>query len=132
MNKFKLPLVVSLLVCGLAASGYALADRDHGHGHGWARGGFGVYVSPWWGYPGYAPGYVPGPYYPYYYPPQVITVPSSPPVYIQQDEPPGASAPQNSYWYYCRNPQGYYPYVKQCPGGWQAVAPQPPETMDGR
>ncbi|WP_322629104.1 hypothetical protein [Halothiobacillus sp.] len=69
---------------------------------------------------------------PYYYPPQVITVPSSPPVYIQQDEPPVASAPQNNYWYYCRNPQGYYPYVKQCPGGWQAVAPQPPETMDGR
>jgi len=22
---------------------------------------------------------------------------------------------------------GYYPYVKQCPGGWQKVSPQPPE-----
>ena len=35
--------------------------------------------------------------------------------------------PQAQYWAYCRNPQGYYPSVKECPGGWQQVAPQPPQ-----
>lgn len=25
------------------------------------------------------------------------------------------------YWYYCKNPSGYYPYVKQCPSGWMKV-----------
>jgi hypothetical protein len=30
------------------------------------------------------------------------------------------------YWYYCQNPQGYYPYVKQCPNGWMKVVPSPP------
>ena len=24
-------------------------------------------------------------------------------------------------WYYCSNPAGYYPYVTQCYGTWQAV-----------
>jgi hypothetical protein len=74
-----------------------------------------------------------GPYYwePYpYYPPPVVVTP--PPVYVQPapqvqptpqtpDQPPAAS----SFWYYCENPQGYYPYVQQCPDGWQPVAPTP-------
>ena len=57
--------------------------------------------------------------------PSVITVPSTPPVYIQRQ----AAAPEqqkSEYWHYCREPDGYYPYVKQCPGGWLQVAPQPP------
>ena len=33
---------------------------------------------------------------------------------------------QSDYWYYCQNPQGYYPYVNSCPGGWMKVVPQPP------
>src|SRR2546428_12259210 len=37
----------------------------------------------------------------------------------------GTAAP--SVWYYCANPQGYYPYVQQCPGGWRPVAPTPPD-----
>jgi hypothetical protein len=31
----------------------------------------------------------------------------------------------SNYWHYCRNPEGYYPYVKNCPNGWLQVAPQP-------
>jgi hypothetical protein len=41
------------------------------------------------------------------------------------------SAPHRSppyYWYYCRNPQGYYPYLTSCPGGWVQVIP----TEQGR
>ena len=97
-----------------------MADRGHGR-H--ANVGVGIIVNPFW----YDLWYYPRPYYypPYYYPPAVMTVPSAPPVYIEREEvsPP---APASAYWYYCADPQGYYPYVKQCPGGWQAVAPQPP------
>ncbi len=80
-----------------------------------------VIGSPWW-YPyGYA---YPYPYaYPYAYPypypayaPPVVE--SRPSVSIQEAPPP-------QYWYYCQNPQGYYPYVNQCPGGWFQVVPQP-------
>jgi hypothetical protein len=65
-------------------------------------------------------------YYPYYAP--VVVVPAAPPVYIEryaESEPPRDVAPQH-YWYYCAEARAYYPYVKQCPGGWQRVAPQPP------
>ena len=34
-------------------------------------------------------------------------------------------APPQNYWYYCANPQGYYPYVQQCPGGWTQVPSTP-------
>jgi hypothetical protein len=81
------------------------------------------YYRPWgYGYPyGYPYGYA----NPYYYPPAVVTVPSAPPVYIEQ-APQQATAPAaTGSWYYCANPQGYYPYVKECPGGWQAVPAQP-------
>lgn len=68
------------------------------------------YWTPWWW----------GGYYPYYdYPYQA---PQPDPMY---DTPP-AELNQQYYWYYCANPEGYYPYVKQCPGGWQRVIPTPP------
>lgn len=57
-----------------------------------------------------------GPAYPYYAEPPV-TVQQEPPVYIQPDNQP------QSYWYYCPNPSGYYPYIQQCPGGWLTVVP---------
>ncbi len=48
------------------------------------------------------------------------------PVYPYPDPyvPPVIAAPTPSpqqFWYYCRNPQGYYPYVPQCFGNWEAV-----------
>jgi hypothetical protein len=53
---------------------------------------------------------------PYAYPPAVVQSP--PPVVIQP-------APPQTSWYHCDNPQGYYPYVQQCPGGWRPVPPTP-------
>ena len=48
-------------------------------------------------------------------------------VYIEQSdvaaEPAENSAQQ--YWYFCKGSNKYYPYVKECPGGWQKVLPQP-------
>ncbi len=114
---------VILLALGVALSGQAMAD--HGHWEGHEHGGhfglyFGVPIGPYYPYPYYT---YPDPYY---YPP----VQTQPPVYIEQSpqpqiEPP--TAPQsNNYWYHCNNPDGYYPYVKDCPGGWVKVVPTPP------
>ena len=30
-------------------------------------------------------------------------------------------------WYYCNSAKAYYPYVANCPEGWQPVAAQPPQ-----
>jgi hypothetical protein len=119
-------LVVGL---GLLASGSALAQhRFHHGGHGGFHGPrVGVFIGAPLFWPYYGGPYYGGPYYaPYaYYPPPVIAVPAAPPVYVEQG--PGQAAPaQPAPWYYCADPSGYYPYVTQCPGGWQQVAPQPP------
>jgi hypothetical protein len=40
-----------------------------------------------------------------------------PQAYVQQHQQ------ESDYWYYCQDPQGYYPYIKSCPGGWMQVVP---------
>lgn len=82
-------------------------------GHVYVRGG--VLIGPgWWG-----PWWWGGPYYPYpYY--------ASPPVVIQQQPPVYQQQAEQYYWYFCPESRIYYPYVKQCPGGWQKVVPTPP------
>lgn len=119
MNTLRTALALFLILLGAIASEPVLA---HGHFHGHAR--FGVFIGGPAFWPGY---YYPPPYYypPYYYPP-VVAVPSSPPVYIEQGSSQAAPAPSQSYWYYCTDAKAYYPYVKECPGGWQRVVPQPP------
>lgn len=116
MKAMKL-IVASLLLC-LLGIGNAMADHYY---HGGPRVHFGVVIGPAWG-PWYYP---PPPYYPPYYPPVVIER-APPPVYIEQQPAAVEAAPQNNYWYYCGAAKGYYPYVKECPGGWQRVLPQPP------
>lgn len=116
-----------LLWCSALSAGSAWA-HDRGHGPR-----VGVYVGVPFAYPWYAlPPYYSPYYYPpyYYYPPQVIVRPE-PPVYIERAAPPAAAQPEagsrsQGYWYYCGNPQGYYPYIKECPAGWQQVVPTPP------
>jgi hypothetical protein len=100
-----------------------------GHGFGWGVGlgvvvAPGLYYGPGWGYWGYGPWYD---YPPYYYPP-AVAVPAAPTAYVERsDGGQTASVQPPSYdWYHCDNPSGYYPYVKECPSGWQRVAPQPP------
>lgn len=108
---------IAAVCLALAVVGAAPAWADHGHGHG--RVHFGVVIGPLWG-----PWFYPPPPY-YYYPPVVIQ--QQPPVYIEQQPAPPAAAPQpQNYWYFCADANKYYPYVKECPGGWQRVAPQPP------
>ena len=54
-------------------------------------------------------------------------MPAEPPVYIERgNDAPGGSNGQPGYWYRCNQPDGYYPYVTNCPGGWLQVPAQPP------
>jgi hypothetical protein len=76
----------------------------HGPYHTWGWGTT-VVLGPFW-YP-----------YPYYQAAPVIV--QQPPAVYAQPEPQ-----QDNYWYYCPNPQGYYPYIKSCPGGWMKVVPE--------
>lgn len=109
-----LVLMVALMVHALPADARGgHGGRGGGHGGGHVR--VGVFLGPgvWW------PGWW-GPYYPYYpyYPPQVV-VREQPEIYVQ----PAPQAEEPRYWYYCREPQGYYPDVNKCPKGWMKVVP---------
>ena len=78
-----------------------------------SRGFVGAFVVapgfwPWWDYPSYLP----------------VAMTSPQPVqYIEKSEEEAQSAGD---WFYCAGAKAYYPYVSECPGGWQRVAPQPP------
>jgi len=83
---------------------------------------FGVPVGGYY-YPPYSPYYYPPySYYPY---PAPVVVPAQPQTYVEQPQAPAAQAQPQGYWYYCAGSNAYYPYVKECPGGWQRVSPQP-------
>jgi hypothetical protein len=51
--------------------------------------------------------------------------PSQPPVYIERQDEAMPQSEAQQYWYFCKSAKGYYPYVKECPEGWQKVLPQP-------
>lgn len=128
MIKFLLTgLTISLL--GILSSDVALAHSRYNFGInlGYYNPGY-IGYGGHFGYRSYGYPYFYPPLYAYppYYPPTTVVVPTTPPVYIQ-DEGKRPAQPQTNYWYYCRNPEGYYPYVKQCPEGWLQVAPQPPD-----
>lgn len=143
----------ALLLASLSVVTPAMADGHggwHGGGHGgegWHGGGHGDGLA--WGIlglglgwalaaPQYAPRYYPPTVYqPVYYTPQPVVV--QPPVYVEQSAPVYAPPPPapisrqsppsiegNNWWYHCNQPNGYYPYVGNCPSGWQRVAPSPP------
>lgn len=67
------------------------------------------------------------PYTIYSYPP-IVAAPASPPIYIEQGSVLAPAEQPATFWHYCNNPQGYYPQVKECPSGWQAVPAGP--TVD--
>jgi len=82
----------------------------HGWHHGhvgwwwWVDGGWYFYDAPIYPYPGYVSDYA-------------------------YDEP---SQDYGDYWYYCRDPEGYYPYVQHCNGNWEPVPAQPSDGYAGQ
>lgn len=130
----------------ILSASYGAGARAHGPGfhHGWGGPGWGHHgwgrhgwyggrsgFSFYFGGPAAAFGYPYGSYYygppAYYYPPSVVGVPVSPPLYIEE-APMSSEAHPSGYWYYCTNPEGYYPYVKECTNQWRQVAPNPPNA----
>ena len=117
--KRTLSIAVVLAATLLALGGPATADRG-GHGHFGHRGHAGVSVlvgplwweSGWWG---------PYPYYYPYYRPTTIVVQPPPEIYLQQ----GESTDKQAYWYYCKEKEGYYPFIDRCPSGWLKIVPPP-------
>jgi len=88
-----------------ASGGHAGAHA--GHAHHFHHGGTRVFIGAGfiaWPAAYYWPGYY---YPPAYYGPAVV--------------------PPPQYWYYCPAAAAYYPYVQDCPGGWQLVLPTPPQ-----
>ncbi len=120
MGLRKVLMLLTAVLLGMAASA-AFADRGHHRGHHHHHGArLGIFFGAPFFYPwGYSA--------PYYYNPPVVVVPAAPPVYIEQaDELTAAGQGQEAgYWYYCAESRAYYPYVRQCPGAWQRVAPRP-------
>lgn len=109
--------------------GSAHGSAHYGHHHHHTHGSVGIVVgAPLFGYPYYGSYYGAPPYYAY---PPVVAY-SSPPVYIErgdeqgQIQGQGQIQPAPAYWYFCSEPRGYYPYISQCPKGWQQVPAQPP------
>ena len=125
-------VLLAVLLVTSAEPGYAWrGGRGFRHaGHGFRHGRH-VFIRPHVVFP-IGPFWTPywGPYWePYGYPSVVVT--PVPQVYVQpvpptSVPPPPAPQPAQPSWYYCEEPQGYYPYVQQCPSGWRPVAPTPP------
>jgi hypothetical protein len=107
-----------------------------GHSHSSVGFFFGGFGWPYYGY-GYWPYYYPYyyPYYPAYYPygygygyggyPYASST-----AYVEQgteSAAPAQAAPAApTYWFYCSDPAGWYPYVKSCNQQWQPVSPPQP------
>lgn len=131
-------LLNRILVFLFISLGAECAHAGPGHpGHGFGPG-------PGMGRPGWGPGFGPRPYYgpfgygmgwgfgyglgygmgygmgypAYGYGAPVIVESVPPPIYIQNN-----TAGQS--WYFCRSSNGYYPYVKVCPEGWENVPSAP-------
>jgi hypothetical protein len=108
---------IALLFAALVGSSMIAtsANAQHRYHH---HSGVGIYFGAPLFYAPYA-------YYPrYYYPPAVVVAaPAQAPVYIEQSAAAAPSQASGAYWYYCRDSQTYYPYVKQCASPWQQVVP---------
>jgi len=91
---------------------------SHFHGSIWIGPGLGFwdpFYYPYYSYPSYR----------YYSPPTTVVVPQQPQEFIMQEP----RQEETGFWYYCKNPEGYYPYVERCPSGWMKVLPDitPPD-----
>ena len=125
MNKFLLAIFLLITIvfaspCEGNAGNTGVFISAHyraGYGHGWGnRGSWRHYNRGprfYWG-----GSFAIGPVYPYgYYAPPPVIIQQPPPVYVQPEPS------EDSYWYYCRDPEGYYPYVRNCAEGWMKVVP---------
>ena len=121
---------------GRGGYGHGGYGRGYGHGgygyRGYGYGGYGYGLGLGFGL-GYGLGYY-GYGYPWYYGYDygdgygVYGYPNGSP-YDYSAAPlsqPQTAPPQQSFWYFCRSSNAYYPYVSSCPEAWQRVPTTPP------
>jgi hypothetical protein len=135
MNLRKALLVASVPVLALAATGPAQARGGWGFGLGLGVGL--LATAPYWAprpyYPYYAPAYYGPAYAPAYYSypaygygPYYSYAPSR---YVERAyiEAPTQAAPAVGAfsYFYCPSSNGYYPYTRECAGGWQRISASP-------
>lgn len=136
-------LVMAMIILAMSAATQTVsASERHFHGPRLSF-GFGIGVGPFvYPYPSaYSRNYYPVSNYPYqsmYYPEVMVgTVDTPTPVYVRRTEVVSTRPLQSSQiqpevstngsdWYYCHNPDGFYPAIKACPSGWQRVPAQAP------
>lgn len=113
----RIAAVVVALLALTVASGAQAQRWGHGHSHSRVVIGVGVPIGwPYWHYSYYPP--------PYYYAPRVA-VPGETVIYVEKsgaESVPGDDP--THYWYFCRDSNTYFPYVKECASPWQPVVPQ--------
>ena len=98
-------------------------DWYYWHRGYWHQGWYGPRFGWWWVVSGVW-FYYPAPVYPYPNP----YVPSG---FAAPPPPAGSAQPATQYWYYCPAANGYYPYISECPSGWQQVLPTPHDADKG-
>jgi len=118
-------LMAVAMVALLALVSFSAPASAHGRWRGGVNLSFGLPFA-YWGPRFYGP---PPVYYTppsYYYSAAPAYAPPAPTTYVERDDPPPAEAApaQPVWWYWCESARGYYPYVKECPGGWRRVPPQ--------
>lgn len=135
--------MLMIILAGVLAATPALAQRSHGpygghggsHGHAQVWGPLGFLLGTAVLYSAlqprtvyYEPVYVPPPYIP----PTTIYLEQAPlPPNVSAPPPLAASGPvqeirTGQWWYFCKKPADYYPYIRECPTGWEKVSPTPP------
>ena len=121
-------VIGAVLIAVMAIPAVAEAQWRHG------RSSVGIYIGGPAYYRGWGPYWGPGWYGGYWgAPPVVYSAPPQPTVYVERNDVPPpvqAAAPQAQsslapgFWYYCREPAGYFPQVESCRGAWEQVAPR--------
>ena len=141
MNKLFLVIFFAItMLFAIPFEGYARntsvfvsAHYKGGHGHGYSRGHYGGHRHyyrghhyrghhyRWHHHPGHRyfwSGSIVIPWYPCGYPaPPPVVIQKEPQVHVQPEQG------EENYWYYCPDPQGYYPYIRECASGWMKVVP---------
>ncbi len=97
----------------------SLGERQRWFGGHWIHDWHGGRYGWWWSV---------GPYW-YFYNQPIYPYPYYIPPLVEAEPPalPPVAGPAT--WYYCENPQGYYPTVGMCNVPWRAVPAVPPTAV---
>jgi hypothetical protein len=117
-------LLVVLLLGSIMASGEVAARGGHGGGHA------GGHAGPAGGHSGHSGHFSGGGHFaPRFHAGVFIGAVPFAPFYLYPPMTPGryygAPPAGTPFWYFCASANAYYPYVADCPEGWQEVVPEP-------